>query len=574
MSICLQPLAAQILPQTEQLIATDANTIYVSSADELLAIATNNDTNNGYSGKTIVVADDITLTGSWTSIGTSSVPFVGTFDGGFHTIEISFSNNEFYGLFQYVGAGASVLNTYLNFANTDSDNYDGAQAALVYSAIGTSDNVASIRNCINYGRISPYSSPHKGGIVCVASYVTIESCANFGNISNYYSSGIVGEWDSAVYVNNCYNFGNITGSTEIGCGAFGIGGSKVTNSYCIANLYSGGESNYWGAITDKYWKSGGYVEGTSSNCYFKGTITIDGSTVTPESSVTTITDGANLYNLAKAVGWDFENTWIYDEVHNINGYPQLRAFIEEISVDIDLNGGTYSGSTTISNEKYNTTCTLPSSITKAGYTFNGYVVTNGVGSVSGNTYTFGTANGTVQVQWKATNYSITYDLDGGSMSGQKITYTIETETFNLPTPTKAKYVFLGWTGSNGTTPQTSVSITKGTYGDLSYTANWRPDVVTINISVTVNNDREYIVYMLDGNGDVTRQFVVKDGTTLNFAIDAGTTFSLKVYETLYLKSTIDGTETRCAEYKNISSTTLDISIILSGANDVNNWLVV
>ena len=565
MSICLQPLAAQILPQTEQLIATDANTIYVSSADELLAIATNNDTNNGYSGKTIVVADDITLTGSWTSIGTSSVPFVGTFDGGFHTIEISFSNNEFYGLFQYVGAGASVLNTYLNFANTDSDYYYGNQAALVYSAIGTSDNLASIRNCINRGEVHAYDGTYgRGGIVGEAQYVTIDSCANFGLIDDRYAGGIVGRWNNEVFVNNCYNFGDVSARADA-YNPYGIGGGVVTNSYCIADIE---------CTNDDFGSSPAAIStGTVNNCYFNGILTYGGTEI-KVSNATTVTDGANLYNLAKTAGWDFENTWIYDDFHNINGYPQLRAFIEEISVDIDLNGGTYSGSTTISNEKYNTTCTLPSNITKAGYTFNGYIVTNGVGSVSGNTYTFGTANGTVQVQWKVTNYSITYDLDGGSMSGQKITYTIETETFNLPTPTKAKYVFLGWTGSNGTTPQTSVSIAKGTYGDLSYTANWAPDIVKINISVTVNNDREYIVYMLDSNGDVTRQFVVKDGTTLNFAIDAGTTFSLKVYETLYLKSTIDGTETRCAEYKNISSTTLDISIILSGANDVNNWLVV
>ncbi len=568
MSTCLQPLCAQFPPQTKQLIATDANTIYVASADELLAIATNNDTNNGYSGKTIVVTNDITFTGSWTSIGTSSVPFVGTFDGSFHTIEINFNNDYFHGLFQYVGAGANIQN--IKFKSKKS--YQTSYAALIQYSKGTAEKSVTIKNCANYADTGLNAwSCAAGGIVAEAEYTNINSCANFGDVTNFKAGGIVGKWNSKVYVNNCYNFGNVTASGSESCSSYGIGGSNVTNSYCISNLTSDGEElNYWGAIT------GGYTSSTPSNCYFKGTITKAGSSQTPESSVTTVTDGANLYNLAKAAGWDFENTWIYDDIHNINGYPQLRAFVEEVTVNIDLNGGTYSGSTTISNEKYNTTCTLPSNITKAGYTFNGYIVASGdgTGSVSGNTYTFGAANGTVQVQWKATKYTITYNLDGGSMSGQKTTYTIETETFTLPTPTKAKYIFLGWTGSNGTTPQTSVSVTKGTYGNLSYTANWRLDFVKINISVTINNNRAYIIYLLNANGDVTRQFVVKNGTKMCFTLDGETTFSLKVYETLYLRSTIDGIETRCAEYKNISGTNLDISIILSGAHDVNNWLVV
>ena len=69
------------------------------------------------------------------------------------------------------------------------------------------------------------------------------------------------------------------------------------------------------------------------------------------------------------------------------------------------------------------------------------------------------------------NYTITYNLDGGSISGQKTTYTKE-DTFTLPTPTRTDYTFMGWTGSNGTTKQKTVTIPKGTTGNLTYTANW------------------------------------------------------------------------------------------------------
>ena len=77
-------------------------------------------------------------------------------------------------------------------------------------------------------------------------------------------------------------------------------------------------------------------------------------------------------------------------------------------------------------------------------------------------------------------YSITYNLNGGAMSGQKTGYTV-TDSFTLPTPTRTGYTFTGWTGSNGTTPQKTVTINKGTRGNLSYTANWQVNIYTNHI---------------------------------------------------------------------------------------------
>lgn len=74
-------------------------------------------------------------------------------------------------------------------------------------------------------------------------------------------------------------------------------------------------------------------------------------------------------------------------------------------------------------------------------------------------------------------YSINYDLNGGAMSGQKTSYIVA-DSFTLPTPTKTGYTFTGWTGSNGTTPQDTVTINKGTRGNLNYTANWSANTYT------------------------------------------------------------------------------------------------
>ena len=76
-------------------------------------------------------------------------------------------------------------------------------------------------------------------------------------------------------------------------------------------------------------------------------------------------------------------------------------------------------------------------------------------------------------------YSITYNLNGGTMSGQKTNYTVA-DSFTLPQPTKTGYTFSGWTGSNGTTPQKTVPINKGTRGNLSYTANWSANQYTVS----------------------------------------------------------------------------------------------
>lgn len=69
---------------------------------------------------------------------------------------------------------------------------------------------------------------------------------------------------------------------------------------------------------------------------------------------------------------------------------------------------------------------------------------------------------------------ITYDLDGGLNSvnnkfGYSPTYPYQRE---LEAPTKAGYTFLGWTGSNGDTPELEVSIPLDVTGHLHYVANW------------------------------------------------------------------------------------------------------
>lgn len=126
---------------------------------------------------------------------------------------------------------------------------------------------------------------------------------------------------------------------------------------------------------------------------------------------------------------------------------------------------------------------VSTALTANGFTKNGYDFSkwNTAADGSGASYTgkqsvtnIASAGENINLYaiWDVHSYTITYTLNGGTISNQPTSYSIETASFTLPTPTRAGYIFAGWTGSNGTTAQTSVTIAQGSTGNKSYTANW------------------------------------------------------------------------------------------------------
>ena len=81
---------------------------------------------------------------------------------------------------------------------------------------------------------------------------------------------------------------------------------------------------------------------------------------------------------------------------------------------------------------------------------------------------------TLTAQWTVHQYTITYDLAGGTAEGNPNTYTIETRAFTLKNPTKSGYTFTGWsgTGLDGENNMT-VTIPTGSTGNRTYAAHWR-----------------------------------------------------------------------------------------------------
>ena len=77
-------------------------------------------------------------------------------------------------------------------------------------------------------------------------------------------------------------------------------------------------------------------------------------------------------------------------------------------------------------------------------------------------------------------YNIKYNLDGGTLDNNAIKkYSVETNTFNLPTPIKNGYTFEGWYLDSEFTSEKQIKIEKGTIGEKEYYAKWSIDTYTI-----------------------------------------------------------------------------------------------
>ena len=137
--------------------------------------------------------------------------------------------------------------------------------------------------------------------------------------------------------------------------------------------------------------------------------------------------------------------------------------INQYTITFDTAGGSV---VTPITQNYGTATTAPADPTKTGYTFAGW--DRAIPA------TMPAENLTITAQWTVNQYTIAYDLAGGTAEGNPDTYTIETGAFTLKNPTKSGYTFTGWsgTGLDGENNMT-VTIPTGSTGNRTYTAHWR-----------------------------------------------------------------------------------------------------
>ncbi|MBQ6342357.1 MAG: InlB B-repeat-containing protein [Anaerolineaceae bacterium] len=152
------------------------------------------------------------------------------------------------------------------------------------------------------------------------------------------------------------------------------------------------------------------------------------------------------------------------------------------TVTFDPNGGT--GIVYTQNVEEGTPTSLtPNTFIREGWTFAGW---NTAADCSGTAYADKaavtlSADQTLYAQWSPVTYSITYHLNGGSVSGTNPDeYTPADAAITLINPTRTGYSFSGWqgTGLSGTVP--SVTIPSGSTGNRDYTAVWTANSYTVS----------------------------------------------------------------------------------------------
>lgn len=187
------------------------------------------------------------------------------------------------------------------------------------------------------------------------------------------------------------------------------------------------------------------------------------------------------------------------------------------TVTLDKQGGTGgSASVTATYAAAMPSMTVP---TRSSYTFGGYYT-----EAKGKGTKYYNANGTsaknwdktaattLYAYWEPVPYAITYNLEGGTDTGNPTSYTIETETFTLKAPVREDYTFLGWTGSNGEEVQLTVTIAKGSTEGKSYTAHWEANDAILQELHTALGEKAWTGYGVNtgvisySRGDEPKEF--------------------------------------------------------------------
>src|SRR5690606_269103 len=121
--------------------------------------------------------------------------------------------------------------------------------------------------------------------------------------------------------------------------------------------------------------------------------------------------------------------------------------------------------------------------TKTGYNFIGWF--NALeGGEEVTTIPVGTTGEIdLYARWEIIEYTISYNLDGGTLSGALDKFTVNDLPYVLPIPTKVGYNFVGWfTAQNGGTQVTEIS--KDAPHNVTVYARWE----LANYTLTLNLD--------------------------------------------------------------------------------------
>lgn len=188
-----------------------------------------NEKGNTFAGKTVTLANDITLTNEWTPVGVSvEMSFKGTFDGGGHTISGMNVNDSL------VGYGSGFINTVISatIKNVTFDNADieTANKNIVGIVAGYSYGSSSFEN-VHVTNSTVYAFGKVGGMVGMA--------ADAGATTTFRNCSV-----SNTTIHGTYNMAGF-------CGLI-IGTCSITGSYLKGNTvtFDDGSGYGFGKVTE------------------------------------------------------------------------------------------------------------------------------------------------------------------------------------------------------------------------------------------------------------------------------------------------------------------------------------
>ena len=479
---------------------SDASTIYITTAQQLKQLADEVNAGDSKSGKTVLLMNDIDLSvyPNWSPIGTLNLnwsdvsrPFSGVFDGQNHTISNLTCTSVTNG---YVGLFGNFDGTVQNLILRDAQiTVEGLQAA----AVVCENYKGQVLNCAMIGG-SVKGKGVAGGVVCY-NRGTVENCYATGDVTSLsggrvcYAGGVVGYNYTEGTVQSCYAAGRVESEKHAG-GA--VGGNYGTVQNCVALGQSVSAQGHAHRVVGE---NGG---GTLSGNYAWSGVQVNGQPVTDgladnENGEDILAHDGLIYGKnAQIFAWPGFDTTVWElrndqtgklpRIRGTNADPTLSLSAQSIMVtcDVELNGDAgvsgfrYKVNDAANDTEYSGvfTVNLLDKLEIEPTIRTGYAFAQWSDGKTDNPYTMavpGTVSLTAQTQIET--YTIDYELNGGALEAGKTnpaTYTLETAAFRLEEPTRTGYTFAGWTGSNGTTPQTDVGIVQGSTGNLYFEANW------------------------------------------------------------------------------------------------------
>ena len=185
------------------------------------------------------------------------------------------------------------------------------------------------------------------------------------------------------------------------------------------------------------------------------------------------------------------------------------------AVTLNTNGGTIADGKDVTGYTYGVGATLPTDVTRTGYTFKGWYDNEGL-TGSPVTAIGGTETGNKEywAKWEANAYTVTLNTNGGTINNGNVTEYTYGVGATLPTDvTRTGYTFKGWYDNENLTGSPVTAISNTETGNKEYWAKWEINQYTI--TVKPENGKADITITQDYGTPITAPTLTREGYQFN-----------------------------------------------------------